>query len=129
MDIRDLRIGDLVQTKSSLKDNTCKVLELESPNTVRLKIDSYNLCEFDILDICGVKATNETLTAIGGIYDSKKVEYILTLSGGLRVVIRPKVGTENYTATILGQYRSPYCHFTYIHTLQHWLWDMYRIEL
>lgn len=128
MDIRDLRIGDFVKIKNS-SGSTCKVVDLESPDIVRLNIDSCDVSEFNILDICGVKANDKTLVDVGGVYDLKKIEYIFTFSGGLRIIVRPKIGTENYTASVMGQYRSPYLHFTYIHELQHWLWCLYRVEL
>ena len=36
---------------------------------------------------------------------------------------------NNYVVSIVGKYKSPYKYFTYIHELQHWLWDVFEIEL
>ncbi len=131
MDVKDLRIGDMVKTKSLMQigDKPPKVESLDKYGSVILKIDGFNSMEFSIQDIEGVKVTKELLSSFGGWYDDKMVEHIFTFKGGLRIAIRPQVGSKNYIATKIGEYRPKYCKFTYIHTLQHWLWNMYQIEI
>ena len=83
----------------------------------------------DVYALHGVKVDRELLSRLGAWYDDKKIEHIFTFKGGLRIAVRPQVSSENYIATRIGDYRPKYCNFTYIHTLQHWLWDMYKVEL
>ncbi len=131
MDVKDLRIGAMVKTKSLMQigDKPPKVEELDKYGCVILKIDGFNSMEFSIQDIEGVKVTKELLSSFGGWYDDKKVEHIFTFKGGLRIAVRPQVGSENYSAARIGEYKPKYCKFTYIHTFQYWLWDMYKVEL
>ena len=132
MDIKDLRIGDIVSTKTKLStyNKYPKVIALDNNDEVALdSFDDYNEFEFKVDDICGCKVNNELLEQLGGIYDLKAVQHVFTFSGGLRISIRPQTGTENYIATRIGEYRPKYCYFTYIHQLQHWLWDVYKVEL
>lgn len=132
MNVKDLRIGDIVSIKSKLSELSKypRVAAIDSSGDIILYgIDNYNDFSFNIVDIQGCKATNEILEDLGGVYDFKKVEYVFTFTGGLRIAVRPQVGTENYFATKLNEYRPRYCKFTYIHELQHWLWDVYKYEL
>lgn len=131
MDIRDLRIGDLVKTKSLIQigNKPPKVEQLDKYNEVILNIDGYTSMDFTIHDIEGVEATNDILSMLGGWYDEDKKEHIFTFKGGLRISIRKQAGVNRYTAARIGEYRPKFCNFTYIHTLQHWLWDIYKVEL
>lgn len=131
MDVRDLRIGDIVNVKA-LKYNDDYLYHVSSISyygIIGVDTGENSLIECDILDLNGVKVTNVLLDKLGGVYDDKKVEHIFVFSGGLRIAIRPQIGTDNYSASVIGLYRSPYCKFTYLHTLQHWLWDLFKISL
>ena len=129
MEVRDLRIGDIVDVKA-LKyndDYLYRVASISCYGIIEVDTGEKSPIECDVLDLNGVKATSVLLSKLGAWYDEKKVEYIFTFKGGLRISIRPQVGTENYIATRIGEYRPKYCRFTYLHELQYWLWDMYRI--
>lgn len=131
MDVKDFRINDIVSVKT-LKyedDYVYRVTSIDSHDTIGVKINDFKVIECDILDLNGVKATDILLSKLGAWYDDKKIEHIFTFKDGLRVAIRPQVGQENYIATRIGEYRPKYCKFTYIHELQHWLWDMYKVVL
>lgn len=130
MDVKDLRIGDIVGVKSL--DNGkmfCFVKTIDSDGYVHLELEDEDEDDrdFNSSTILGQKAESHHFRKFGAWYDEKKVEYIFTFRGGLRIAIRPQVGTENYIAARIGEYKPKYCRFTYLHELQHWLWDMYRI--
>ena len=128
MEVRDLRIGDIVGVKSL--DNGkmfCFVKAIDSDGYVHLETEDEDTMDCHISTILERKAEPHHFSNFGAWYDEKKVEYIFTFKGGLRIAIRPQVGTENYIAARIGEYKPKYCRFTYLHELQHWLWDMYRI--
>lgn len=129
MNVRDLRIGDIVEIKTLKYEDSYsnRVQSIDSSDVLSVKINDFKSIECDILDLNGVKATSVLLSKLGAWYDDKKIEHIFTFKGGLRIAIRPQVGTENYIAARIGEYKPKYCRFTYLHELQHWLWDMYRI--
>lgn len=129
MNVRDLRIGDIVEIKTLKYEDSYsnRVQSIDSSDVLSVKINDFKSIECDILDLNGVKATSVLLSKLGAWYDDKKVEHIFTFKGGLRIAIRPQIGNENYIATRIGEYRPKYCKFTYIHELQHWLWDMYKV--
>lgn len=131
MDVKDLRIGDIVEVKTMKYEDSYlyRINSLDKYNTIGIKINDFKSIECDILDLNGVKVTSVLLSKLGAWYDEKKVEYIFTFKGGLRIAIRPQIGSENFIAAPIGEYRPKYCKFTYIHTFQHWMWDMYKIEL
>lgn len=131
MNVRDLRIGDIVEIKTlKYEDNySNRIQAIDSSDALSVKINDFKSIECDILDLNGVKATSVLLSKLGAWYDEKKVEYIFTFKGGLRIAIRPQIGTENYIATRIGEYKPKYCKFTYIHELQHWLWDVYKVAI
>ena len=131
MDVKDLRIGDIINVKAlQYEDNYLyRVTNINYYGIMEVDTGENNQIECDILDLNGIKATSVLLSKLGAWYDEKKVEYIFTFKGGLRVAVRPQVGTESYIATRIGEYRPKYCRFTYIHELQHWLWDMYKIAI
>ena len=131
MDVKDLRIGDIVDVKA-LKYNDDYMYHVASINyygIIEVDTGGNSPIECDILDLNGVKATNVLLERLGGLYDDKKVEHIFMFKGGLRIAVRPQIGTENYIAARIGEYRPRYCKFTYIHELQHWLWDVYKVTI
>ena len=128
MDVKDLRIGDIVGVKSL--DNGkmfCFVKSIDSDGYVNLELEDEDTMDFNALSILGQKAESHHFSNMGAWFDDKKIEHIFTFKGGLRIAIRPQVGTENYIATRIGEYKPKYCRITYLHELQHWLWDMYRI--
>ena len=131
MDVRDIRIGDIVGVKSFENGkNRCFVRTIDNDGYVNVYYEKENdTCDVYISTILGKKADNDELTHHGAWYDDKKVEYIFTFKGGLRIAVRPQVGTENFIAARIGEYKPKYCRFTYIHELQHWLWDMYKIVI
>lgn len=131
MDIKDLRIGDRVTTKTltNTSEMPPMVVGLDHCGEVSINVDNYNIYVFSDSDIKGVKVNDDVLIAFGAWYDNKKLEYIFTFKGGLRIAVRKNAGYDYYTATPIGQYRPKYCNFTYLHTLQHWLWDMYKIAI
>lgn len=131
MDVKDLRIGDIINVKAlQYEDNYLyRVANINYYGIMEVDTGGNNPIECDILDLNGIKVTSVLLSKLGAWYDDKKVEYIFTFKGGLRIAVRPQVGTENYIATRIGEYRPKYCKFTYIHELQHWLWDVYRIAI
>lgn len=128
MDIRDLRIGDIVCTKS-FPTTTMRIKALDENDEVITKMDKYNECTYSIHDICGFKVNKDFLKSIGCEFNMVKVEYILSIGGGYRIAIRPQMGSENYIATQLNVYRPFFCKFTYLHQLQHWLWDNFKFKL
>lgn len=130
MEVRDLRIGDIVGVKSL--DNGkmfCFVKSIDNDGYVHLELEDEDTMDCHVSTILGQKAEPRHFSNLGAWYDDKKVEHIFTFRGGLRIAIRPQVGTENYIATRIGEYRPKYCRFTYLHELQHWLWDVYRIVI
>lgn len=131
MDVKDLRIGDIVDVKA-LKyndDYLYRVASISCYGIIEVDTGENSPIEFDVLDLNGVKATSVLLSKLGAWYDDAKVEHIFTFKGGLRIAIRPQVGTENYIAARIGEYKPKFCRFTYIHELQHWLWDTYKVEI
>lgn len=131
MNIKDLRIGDIVNIKTLQfnDDYLYHVAAINYYGVIDVDTGGNSPIECDILDLNGVKATSVLIEKLGGLYDPKKVEYMFTFKGGLRIAIRPQVGSENYIATRIGEYRPRYCKFTYIHELQHWLWDCFKVEI
>lgn len=131
MNVRDFRIGDIVEIKTLKYEDSysSRIQSIDSSDVLSVKINDFKSIECDILDLNGVKATSALLGKLGAWYDDKKIEHIFTFKGGLRVAIRPQVGQENYIATRIGEYRPKYCKFTYIHELQHWLWDIYKVTI
>lgn len=129
MDVRDLRIDDIIDVKALKYEDgyIYRIRSIDNYSNVEVKINDFKSIECDILNLNGVKATNVLLSKLGAWYDDKKIEHIFTFKGGLRIAIRPQIGNENYIATRIGEYRPKYCKFTYIHELQHWLWDMYKV--
>lgn len=130
MDVKDLRIGDIVGVKSL--DNGkmfCFVKSIDSDGYVHLESEDEETMDCYASTIQGQKVQHHHLSNMGAWYDDKKVEHIFTFKGGLRIAIRPQVGSENYIATRIGEYKPKYCKFTYIHELQHWLWDVYKVAI
>lgn len=130
MEVRDLRIGDIVGVKSL--DNGkmfCFVKSIDNDGYVHLELEDEDTMDCHVSTILGQKAEPHHFFNFGAWYDDKKVEHIFTFKGGLRIAIRPQVGTENYIAARIGEYKPKYCRFTYLHELQHWLWDVYRIVI
>ena len=131
MDVKDLRIGDIIDIKAlPYEDNYLyRVANINYYGLMEVDTGWNNPIECDILDLNGIKVTSVLLSKLGAWYDDKKVEHIFTFKGGLRIAIRPQVGTDNYIAARIGEYRPKYCRFTYIHELQHWLWDSYKVAI
>lgn len=131
MDVKDLRIGDIINVKAlQCKDNyRYRVANINYYGIIDVDTGENSPIECDILDLNGVRVTSVLLSKLGAWYDDKKIEHIFTFKGGLRIAIRPQVGTENYIAARIGEYKPKYCRFTYLHELQHWLWDVYRIAI
>ena len=128
MDARDLRIGDIVGIKTLGNGKTFCFVEEIGRDDVHIISEDEDHLDCHISNILGQKAEHHHFSNLGAWYDDKKVEHIFTFKGGLRIAIRPQVGTENYIATRIGEYRPKYCRFTYLHELQHWLWDIYQIK-
>lgn len=131
MDVRDLRIDDIIDVKALKYEDgyIYRIRSIDHYSNIEVKINDFKSIECDILDLNGVKVTSVLLSKLGAWYDDKKIEHIFTFKGGLRIAIRPQIGNENYIATRIGEYRPKYCKFTYIHELQHWLWDMYKVTV
>ena len=129
MDVKDLRIGDIVGVKTFGNGKTfCFVQSIMCDGAYIVSEDEDPL-DCHISNILGQKAEPHHFVNFGAWYDDKKVEYIFTFKGGLRIAVRPQVGCENFIATKIGEYRPKYCKFTYLHEFQHWLWDFYKVEL
>jgi hypothetical protein len=128
MDIRDLRIGDIVCTKA-FPNNKMVIKALDGNDEVVVKMDSYNECTYSIHDVCGFKVDKAVLKSIGCEFNMVKVEYILSLGRGYRTLIKPQMGSENYIAMQTNVNRPFYFKFTYLHQLQHWLWDNFKFKL
>lgn len=131
MDVRDLRIGDIINVKALQYDDNYlyRVANINYYGLIDVDTGENSPIECDILDLNGIKATSVLLFKLGAWYDDKKIEHIFTFKGGLRIAIRPQIGNENYIATRIGEYKPKYCKFTYIHELQHWLWDVYKVTI
>lgn len=131
MDVKDLRIGDIINVKALQYDDNYlyRVADINYYGIIEVDTGENSPIECDILDLNGVKATSVLLSKLGAWYDDKKIEHIFTFKGGLRIAIRPQIGNENYIATRIGEYKPKYCKFTYIHELQHWLWDVYKVTI
>lgn len=130
MDVKDLRISDMVMVKAfQYSEKPFIVQSIDDDNYVTLYNSNEGRCQVDVSSIQGYKATKQVLSQLGAWYDDAKNEHIFTFKGGLRIAIRPQVGGDNYIATRIGEYRPKFCNFTYIHQLQHWLWDMYKTEI
>lgn len=130
MDVKDLRVGDIVGVKTL--DNGkmfCFVKSIHMDGYVFLEPENEEAIECHESTVLGQKAEAHHFGNMGAWYDDKKIEHIFTFKGGLRIAIRPQVGTENYIATRIGEYRPKYCRFTYLHEFQHWLWDVYRTTI
>lgn len=131
MDVKDLRIGDIINVKALQYDDNYlyRVANINYYGLIDVDTGENSPIECDILDLNGIKATSVLLSKLGAWYDDKKIEHIFTFKGGLRIAIRPQIGNENYIATRIGEYKPKYCKFTYIHELQHWLWDVYKVAI
>lgn len=131
MDVKDLRIGDIINVKALQYDDNYlyRVANINYYGLIDVDTGENSPIECDILDLNGIKATSVLLSKLGAWYDDKKIEHIFTFKGGLRIAIRPQIGNENYIATRIGEYKPKYCKFTYIHELQHWLWDVYKVTI
>lgn len=131
MDVRDLRIDDIIDVKALKYEDShiYRIRSIDHYSNIEVKISDFKSIECDILDLNGVKTTSVLLSKLGAWYDDKKIEHIFTFKGGLRIAIRTQIGNENYIATRIGEYKPKYCKFTYIHELQHWLWDMYKVTV
>lgn len=132
MNVKELRIGDYVSTIGEIRDNVIySITELKESYVSMKDIGEAHSFMLDVKsdDIIGVPVTDNWLRFIGATYNTKTVDYILNSSKRLSFSIRPVVGDNNYVVSVVGKYKSPYKYFTYIHELQHWLWDVFEIEL
>ena len=130
MDVRDIRIGDIVGIKTLNNGKTfCFIQEIKCDGDVYIVSEDEDPFDCHVTTLLGIKAESHHFGNMGAWYDDKKVEHIFTFRGGLRIAIRPQVGAENFIASRIGEYKPKYCRFTYIHELQHWLWDMYKIVI
>lgn len=130
MDVKDLRINDIVKVKTLDYDSTAfRVESIDKYECVGVKINQFKSMECDISDLTGLKVDDALLQSLGGHYDAQKNETMFVFSGGLRIAVRVKLGGNTYVAAKLGEYRPQYCNFKEIHELQHWLWDMFRVEI
>lgn len=129
MDVKDLRIGDIVGVKTLGNGKTFCFVQSIMCDGVYIVSEDEDPLDCHISNILGQKAEAHHFFNMGAWYDDKKVEYIFTFKGGLRIAIRPQIGNENYIATRIGEYKPKYCKFTYIHELQHWLWDVYKVTI
>lgn len=130
MDVKDLRIDDIVGVKTIGNGKSfCFVKEIGNDGDIHIESEDGDIIDCHVSTILGQKAEPHHFSNMGAWYDDKKIEHIFTFKGGLRIAIRPQVGSENYIATRIGEYKPKYCKFTYIHELQHWLWDVYKVTI
>lgn len=132
MDIKDIRIGDVLGTKSMSKDS------IDSPrvetidglyNMVTLRLDEYSSFEIRVHDLEYIKANKKTIENIGGIFDFMAQSAILQVGGRMQFTIKKHDYKDCYVATAKYAKKAKYVNFTYIHELQHWLWDEYRLTI
>ena len=132
MDIRDLRIGDYLKVPRNNDEFIYQVIALYEGCYIDLKyIENSNIYIPSIEDECvsGIPITDTWLKSINAEYDAKTVKYTLPLATGDKVSIRPQNGDDNYMLSVIGRYKSPYKKVTYIHELQHWLWDLFQATI
>lgn len=131
MDIKDIRIGDVLATKSMAKDS------LDSPrvetidglyNMITLRLDEYSSFEVRVNDIEYVNASKNTLENVGVIFEFMSQSAILQLDK-MQFVISKHEYKDCYVATSKYEKKNKSINFTYIHELQHWLWDEYRLTI
>lgn len=131
MDVKDIRIGDYMTTKSDFNNKVMyRVIELKEGCISLEDINDYNsfIIGINDCDVVAVPVTDEWLSYIGAEYNATAIDYRLSVSDNITLSIRPTTGADNYVASITERYKSPYKYFTYIHELQHWLWDVLQIK-
>lgn len=127
MNVRDLRIGDYLKVPQNNDDLIYEVVALYEGSYVDLRcIEDSNIYvpSIETEYVAGVPITDAWLKSINAEFDKNKMYYILSLSAGDKILIRPQIGDNNYMLSVLGRYKSPFMKVTYIHELQHWVWDL-----
>lgn len=130
MDIRDFRIGDIVQTQAEkhsnilyvvcgIHDGYVSIYELrENENyTTELKFDY----------ICPVPITDDILLQFGATYNALTDEYKIAINNESTICIKRQ--GKQYIASYLNKYRPPFAKMCYLHELQHFVWDTSRQDL
>lgn len=129
MNVRDLRIGDYLKVPQNNDDLIYQVVALYEGSYVDLRCiedgDIY-MPSIETEYVEGIPITDAWLKSINAEFNKDKVDYILTLSAGEKILIRPQIGENNYMLSVVGRYKSPYKKVTYIHEFQHWIWDLYQ---
>lgn len=119
MDARDVRIGDKVRfageifTIKAIDEKYVEFVGGENANTTH---------------ISGVPLTDTILDKIGATYRVMTTDYIIQLQNGKQIILRPQMGDDNYTAIVKDAY-SPKRKVTYLHDLQHYVWDVCKCIL
>lgn len=120
MDARDVRIGDKVRfageifTIKAIDEKYVEFVGGENANTTH---------------ISGVPLTDTILDKIGATYRVMTTDYIIQLQNGKQIILRPQMGDDNFIVTVKDAYTLPKRKITYLHDLQHYLWDVCKCTL
>ena len=119
MDARDIRIGDSVKFSGEIF--TIKAIDEKY-------VEFANGENANITHISGVPLNDVVLDKIGATYRVMTTDYIIQLHNGKQIILRPQMGDDNYTALVKDTY-STKRKVTYLHDLQHYVWDVCKCIL
>lgn len=119
MDARDIRIGDCVKYIDNIF--TVKVIEEKY-------VEFSDGTNAEVGHLYGVPLKDDILDSIGATYRIMTTDYIIQLQNGKQIILRPQMGDDNYTALVKDTY-STKRKVTYLHDLQHYVWDVCKCIL
>lgn len=120
MDARDIRIGDKVKYIDNLY--TIKVIEEKY-------VEFAGGGNAEVKHLSGIPLTDDVLDSIGATFRVMTTDYIIQLQNEKQLVLRPQMGEENFIVLIKDSYTTPKRKVTYLHQLQHYIWDVCKCTL
>lgn len=132
MDARDLRIKDIIAVKTDNGRMAGYQIENLSANyaDIQSAVDSNEqFADMCISDFVGIPITDFWLDAMGAVYDTVKVEYAIPIKCAGQFFLRPSIGEDAFIVVWIYKKRQQYKKITYIHELQHFLWDTVRADI
>lgn len=120
MDVRDIRIGDCVKYIDNIF--TIKVIEEKY-------VEFSDGTNAEVGHLYGIPLKDDILDSIGATYRIMTMDYIMQLTNGKQIILRPQMGDDNFIVTVKDAYTLPKRKITYLHDLQHYLWDVCKCTL
>lgn len=131
MDARDLRIKDIIAVKTDSRMTGYQIDNLSAKYAdIQAVVDSNELfTDLRIADLVGIPITDFWLDVMGAVYDAVKVEYAIPVKCAGHIFLRPSLGEDTFIVVWMYKKRQQYKKITYIHELQHFVWDTVRADI